>query len=334
MGKGQGVERPHPADLWKVQEPVRIGISACLLGEHVRWDGGHKRNRFLTDIFGRFVEWVPVCPEVESGMGVPREPIRLVRERGELRMIAEKSGRDYTKMMRAWAKRRVCELAGMGLCGYVLKKDSPSCGMKRVRVYGPRGGPASRSGRGLFAQVLMEELESLPVEEEGRLEDPRLRENFVERVFAYRRLRSLMARGVSMGRLVAFHTAHKLSLLSHSPSEYQALGRLVAQGKRLRRGDLLRRYAAGFMRALSRPATARRHVNVLHHLLGYLREHLDGEDRAELLKVIEDYRTGLVPLIVPLTLVRHHIRRLKVEYLEGQVYLEPHPKELMLRNHV
>jgi uncharacterized protein YbgA (DUF1722 family) len=235
--------------------------------------------------------------------------------------------------MRAYARRRVRALEGDDLCGYVLKKDSPSCGLERVRLYASAG-PAARTGRGLFAEALVERFPHLPVEEEGRLADARLRESFVVRVFAYRRLRRLFAGRWTQGGLVAFHTAHKMLLLAHLPSAYASLGRLVAGGRRLGREDLSRRYQDGFMAALARPSTPRLHANVLHHLVGHFRGLLDASDRNELLGLIEDHRRGLSPLIVPLTLVRHHARRLGIEYLLGQVYLDPHPKELMLLNRV
>jgi uncharacterized protein YbgA (DUF1722 family)/uncharacterized protein YbbK (DUF523 family) len=314
-------------------EPIRLGISSCLLGQHVRFDGGHKRDPFLVDTFGAFVEWVPVCPEVELGLGTPRESLRLVRKDDIVHMVNTKSGRDITVEMRRWARARVEELAGGNLAGYVLKKDSPSCGMERVKVYG-ESGMADRSGRGLFAEALMERFPRLPVEEEGRLSDPRLRDNFVERVFAYVRLRALFRPRWTAGDLVRFHTAHKMALLAHSPGMYAELGRLVAQAKTLDRAGLESRYRDLFMDTLAKLATARRHTNVLQHMAGHFKNLLGPDEKQELLGSIEDYRLGFVPLIVPLTLMKHHVRRHSVEYLAGQVYLDPHPKELMLRNHV
>jgi uncharacterized protein YbgA (DUF1722 family)/uncharacterized protein YbbK (DUF523 family) len=312
---------------------VRIGISSCLLGRKVRFDGGHKRDPFLTETFGRFVEWVPVCPEVEAGFGTPREAMRLVDDGGRLRLLTVKTARDLTDTMERYARRRANQLADERLCGYVLKKDSPSCGMARVKVYGPHNVPA-RTGVGLFAAALRARHPFLPLEEEGRLADPRIRDNFTERVFAYHRLRALFAGRWTLGALVSFHTAHKLSLLAHSNTAYQSLGRLVAGGKSLSRADLESRYTEGFMNALEPMATTRRHVNVLQHMAGYFKKQLDDASRAELAATIEDYRAGLVPLVVPITLVRHHVRQHGVAYLAGQIYLAPHPKELMLRNHV
>jgi uncharacterized protein YbgA (DUF1722 family)/uncharacterized protein YbbK (DUF523 family) len=322
-------------------DTIRIGISACLLGQEVRFDGGHKRDHFLTETFGRLVEWVPVCPEVEVGMGTPREPIRLVRgadpassgSEAQVRLVGVKSGKDWTQSMRNWSADRLEQLATLDLCGYVLKKDSPSCGMERVKIYAPPGMP-DKSGVGLFAAALLARFPTLPVEEEGRLQDPRLRDNFVERVFAYRRLRTLFAGRWTAGDLVRFHTAHKLVLLAHQPSAYTALGRLVATARQHPRAELRERYEREFMSALRRLATPTRHANVMQHMVGYFRTHLDADSRDELLALIEDHRHGIVPLIVPITLIKHHARRLGVEYLQGQVYLEPHPRELALRNHV
>ncbi|MEO8075851.1 MAG: DUF523 and DUF1722 domain-containing protein [Acidobacteriota bacterium] len=311
---------------------MRIGISACLLGQEVRFDGGHKRDSFLTEVLAPHVEWVPVCPEVEVGMGTPRETLRLVREQGTVRMITTRSAVDHTDAMNAWSGRRVEALAREDLDGYVLKKDSPSCGMERVKVYGTAG-PA-RDGRGLFAAALLARLPLLPVEEEGRLCDPRLRENFVERVFAYRRLKDLFTSRWSHGSLVRFHTAHKMSLLSHSTTAYQELGRLVADGSRLPKPELRQQYERLFMATLALPATTRRHTNVLMHMAGHLKAKLDAASKQELVESIEEYRRGFVPLVVPLTLIAHHVRVHAIAYLAGQLYLQPHPRELMLRNHV
>lgn len=313
--------------------PIRIGVSACLLGEHVRFDGGHKRDAFLTETFGRFVEWVPVCPEVECGLGTPREAMRLVRIEDHVRLLTVKTGVDLTGRMERFARPRLSALAGEHLSGYVLKKDSPTCGLERVKVYDRRGSPV-RGGRGLYAAALVKTYPHLPVEEEGRLADPRLRDNFVERVFAYWRLRGLFQRRWTVGDLVRFHTAHKLLLLAHAPEAYRRLGRLVAEARTVSRQDLERRYVEGFMQALKRMATARQHTDVLQHMAGYFKDRLDAPSKSELVNAIADYHRGLVPLVVPLTLVRHYVRVLDVPYLAGQLYLDPHPKELMLRNHV
>ena len=322
--------------LYASEEPIRIGVSSCLLGTKVRFDGGHKRSDFLVDTLGRFVEFVPICPEVEIGLGVPRETLRLVRDGDRAcatRLVASQTGTDYTDAMNLYAEHRCAALGSERLSGYVLKKDSPSCGMERVRIYGSSGMP-TRDGLGLFATALMRQYPALPVEEEGRLNDPHLRENFVERVFAYRRLRSLFSSRWTFGGLVRFHTAHKLALMAHSPKAYGELGRFVANARRLHRQEIVERYGLAFMEALKKIATAACHTNVLHHMHGYLRQHLDQDSREELISLIADYRHGLIPLVVPITLFRHYLRMFNVTYLSGQVYLEPHPKELMLLNHV
>ncbi len=317
------------------EEPIRLGVSSCLLGNAVRFDGGHKHDRFVTDGLGAFVEWVSVCPELEAGLGVPRPAMRLVEDGDDrgVRLVETASGLDHTAAMERYTQKRVRALRNLGLCGYVLKKGSPSCGMERVRVHPAGGGMPRNDGRGVFAAVLMAALPSLPVEEEGRLNDPVLRENFIERVFAYRRLQDVFQGRWTNGQVVRFHTAHKLQLMAHSPSAYRELGRLVAEVKQRPRAIFRDLYCDLFMQAMRRRASRGRNANVLQHAAGHLK-HIDAGARQELAHLIHDYREGLVPLVVPVTLLRHHTRTWNVEYLNGQTYLEPHPKELMLRNHV
>jgi uncharacterized protein YbgA (DUF1722 family) len=248
-------------------------------------------------------------------------------------LLTVKTGVDRTNRVLRYAEQRVSELSTQNLSGFVLKKDSPSCGMARVKIYGSGGVPI-RSGRGLFAATLADRCPNLPIEEEGRLCDPQLRDNFVERVFAYGRLRALFGGPWNHGALVRFHTAHKLTVMAHSPAAYRELGRLVAHGASLDRQDLKRQYSQAFMAALSIVATRRRHANALQHMVGYFKDRLDRESKAELVGAIDDYIREFVPLVVPITLIRHHVRAHNVGYLAGQAYLEPHPKELMLRNHV
>jgi uncharacterized protein YbgA (DUF1722 family)/uncharacterized protein YbbK (DUF523 family) len=312
---------------------IRLGVSSCLLGEEVRFDGGHKHDRFLTDVLGRHVEWVPVCPEVELGLGVPRNTLRLVGTPAAPRLVREKTGEDLTARMQRYAWERVRELAALELDGYVLKRASPSCGLLRVRVYRDTGVPAA-DGRGLFAEALVTALPALPVEEEGRLNDPALRENFIERVFVSARWRSFVKSSPRPRDLVAFHTAQKFAVLAHSPAHYARLGRLVAAAGRAFARATLDEYQALLMETCAVRATRGRHANVLTHMVGYFKRQLGADERAELVEVIDEYRHGLVPLVVPLTLVKHHVRRHRVQYLADQVYLNPHPKELMLRNHV
>ena len=312
---------------------IRVGISACLLGEPVRYDGGHKKDAYITGALARHFRWVPVCPEMELGLGTPREPIRLVGDAEAPRLVAAQSGTDLTEAMDTYARARLSALAAAGLSGYILKRASPSCGMERVKVYTEAGMP-SKSGRGLFARRLMEAYPLLPVEEEGRLADPGLRDNFITRVFACRRLSALAESGARAGDLIGFHAAHKLLLLAHSPVDYARLGRLLGDLGSLPARERLARYGEGFMRALAVRATPRKHVNVLQHIAGFFKRHLSAAEKRELGALISDFGAGLVPLVAPITLMRHYVAKFGVDYIADQVYLSPHPKELMLRNHV
>ncbi len=314
---------------------IRVGVSACLLGEEVRHDGGHKKDAFLTETLGPFVEWVPVCPEVEIGLGTPRDTLRLVGDATAPRLVVRKTGEDLTERMRRYARAKARELEALGLHGYVLKRASPSCGLFRVRVDRETGMPeGGGGGRGLYADELVRRFPMLPVEEEGRLTDAAIRENFIERIFAAARWRSFLEKKPRPRDLVAFHAAQKFAVLAHSPAHYAKLGRRVAgAGPRLTR-DRLDEYGTLLMEALAVRATRARHTNVLQHLAEFFKRDLDAPAWAELAEVIQEYHRGLVPLVVPLTLVRHYVRRFDAKYLADQVYLHPHPKELMLRNHV
>lgn len=325
----------HSKVVEAMDQPIRIGISACLLGQEVRFDGGHKKDGFLVHTLGEYVEWVAVCPEVEIGLGIPRPTLRLERAEGKdgVRMVMPKTGEDYTDRMVRYAEARMRRLEEADLDGYILKKDSPSCGMMRLKVYDVHGVP-KKEGVGLYAEVLMRRFPNLPVEEEGRLNDPRLRDNFIERVFAHRRLKEAFRGNWTRGGLVAFHTRHKLTLMAHSEKHYRDLGKRVAGIKQADRTAFRETYEREFMECLKRIATVRRNTNVLMHILGYFKNQLAAADRQELLSVIEDYHRELVPLVVPMTLIRHYVRLLDIAYLRDQTYLAPHPKELMLRNHV
>jgi uncharacterized protein YbgA (DUF1722 family)/uncharacterized protein YbbK (DUF523 family) len=315
-------------------EPVRILVSACLLGEKVRYDGGHKRDSFLIETLGPFVEWIRICPEVDCGLPVPREAMRLVGDPKNPRLVTNKSGIDHTDRVERWAKSRLEELSGLDLCGYICKKDSPSSGMERVKVYGAGGGAPARTGTGVFTRRFMERFPRIPVEEEGRLNDPVLREMFIERVFCLRRFRDLLARPPSRGALVDFHTDHKLLLLSHDRGHYEEMGRLVAGAKALPIASLYRKYEEIFLSALAHKATPKKCADVLSHMMGYFRKMLSSAEKQEMIEVIDQYRQRLVPLVVPVTLIRHYVRKYDVAYLARQRFLNPHPVELMLRNHV
>jgi uncharacterized protein YbgA (DUF1722 family)/uncharacterized protein YbbK (DUF523 family) len=312
---------------------VRLGVSACLLGHAVRFDGGHKRNDFLTGTLDRYVEWVPVCPEEDAGFGTPREPMRLVQHGEDVRLVTVRSGRDVTDVLTRWAAARVPAFAALDLDGYVLKKDSPSCGLRRVKVYPePSAGVPSRNGRGLFASALCASLALLPIEEEGRLSDPAIREHFIEQVYAHHRLRRQLRARPSPGTLVDFHTRHKLQLLAHSPAKYAELGRLVASAGPKATVEMVAEYGRVFMKALSTTATRGRHANVLQHAVGYFRDSLTGAARQDLASAIGDYQRALVPLAVPLRLIAHYARLHGVSYLTRQAYFDPYPAELVLRN--
>jgi uncharacterized protein YbgA (DUF1722 family)/uncharacterized protein YbbK (DUF523 family) len=312
-------------------ETVKLGISACLLGENVRYDGGHKLDHFLRDTLGQFVAYVPVCPEVECGLGVPRESMRLVGDARDPRLVTTRTHVDQTERMKQWAAKRVVELEKEGLCGFIFKANSPSSGMERVRIYTEKGMP-TKTGVGLFARAFMEHFPLLPVEEEGRLHDAVLRENFIESLFVYRRWREACA-AKSRSTLAAFHASHKLLVLSHSPKHVTALGRIVAHAKDRPIGRVVDEYQNLLMEALKLKPTPAKHVNVLHHLMGYFKKQLTADEKQELLDVIESYRNGHVPLIVPVTLVNHYVRKYDQAYLREQLYLTPHPIELQLRNH-
>jgi uncharacterized protein YbgA (DUF1722 family)/uncharacterized protein YbbK (DUF523 family) len=315
-----------------MEEKIRLGISECLLGHQVRYDGGHKWDRYLTDTLGQYVEYVPVCPEVECGLGIPREAMRLVGNSESPRLVTIRSGADLTERMLSWAGKRVAELEKEDLCGFIFKSDSPSSGMERVKVYNERGMP-EKKGVGLFARAFVEHFPLIPVEEEGRLHDPKLRENFIESIFALKRWREVRKEGMSRGNLVDFHTEHKLLVLSHSPKHQSLMGKLVAAGKSLKAGDLFDQYETLLLEALKLRTTMKKNTNVIQHMMGYFKEQLSKDEKQELLDVIEMYRKGYVPLIVPVTLMNHYVRKYKEPYLSRQVYLNPHPVSLQLRNH-
>jgi uncharacterized protein YbgA (DUF1722 family)/uncharacterized protein YbbK (DUF523 family) len=311
------------------QEKIRLGISSCLLGAKVRYDGGHKLDTFLRDILGRYVEFVPVCPEVEAGLGVPREAMHLTGDPARPRLVGIKTGTDFTGTMVDWARQRMEALAGEGLCGFVFKSGSPSSGMERVRVYsGP--GAFSKTGSGIFARIFMERFPLIPVEDEGRLHDPEIRENFIERIFVWKRWSET---DKAPAGVVDFHTRHKLLILSHSETHYRAMGKLVARAGEIPPAMLREEYQAALMEALRLKATPRKNSNVLEHMLGYFKRDLTHDEKQEILEVIAMYRKGSLPLIVPVTLMAHFVRKYDQPYLRGQVYLNPHPIELQLRNH-
>ena len=313
-------------------EKIKLGISTCLLGENVRYDGGHKLDRFLTNTLGGYVEYVPVCPEVECGLPIPREAMHLEGDPDSPRLVTTRTKQDMTDCMVQWARKRVVELEKEDLCGFIFKSNSPSSGMERVRVYNEKGMPVKK-GIGIFAGIFMDRFPLLPAEEEGRLHDPELRENFIERIFTLKQWREVLAKKKSRGNLVDFHTQNKLLILSHSPKHYQVMGNLVAQAKEVPIKELYTQYQILLTEALKLKTTPKKNANVLQHMMGYFREQLSSDEKQELLEVIDFYRKGDIPLIVPITLINHYVRKYNQPYPKQQVYLNPHPLELQLRNH-
>jgi len=310
---------------------VRLGISSCLLGQEVRFNGGHKRDGFVADVLSRFVDYYPVCPEVAIGLGIPRAPIRLVGDPACPHTVGtDDPSLDVTERLDAFSRKQVASLPGIS--GYILKKDSPSCGMERVKVYGLQGGMGQRKGVGIYARALMDGMPELPVEEEGRLNDPVLRENFLTRVYVHDRWRRTCTAELTRGKLIGFHSDHKYLVMAHSQAAYKRLGQLLADLRNVDLEAVAQMYFAELMTSLRRRVSRKRHVNVLQHMLGYLKKSIDSGDKAELIRHIEAYRDGEVPLIVPTTLLRHHFRRHPDPYMERQVYLHPYPDELALRN--
>jgi uncharacterized protein YbgA (DUF1722 family)/uncharacterized protein YbbK (DUF523 family) len=310
---------------------IKIGISSCLLGNEVRFDGGHKHDRYITGTLGTFFDFVPVCPEVECGLSVPRESMRLVGDPDSPRLITNKTGTDHTDKMNAWAHARVEQLEQENLCGFIFKSKSPSSGMERVKVYDKNNVPRA-VGVGLFARVFKRQFPILPVEEEGRLHDLVLRENFIESVFVYQRWRNTVD-DFTAKKLVTFHTGHKSLLRAHSEKHYRELGRIAAEAGSLEPEQLLDSYQDNLMAAMRLKPTVKKHVNVLMHMMGYFKKRLSSDEKQELLEVIERFRNYHIPLIVPITLMNHYVRKYDEPYLQHQHYLNPHPTELKLRNH-
>jgi len=316
-----------------IQGPIRILISSCLQGEKVRYDGGHKRDPFLVETLGRFVEYFPVCPELECGFPVPREPMRLWGTPDMPQILGAVSGTNFTELMHAWCRKKVRNLEQFDLSGYICRKESPSCGMYRVKMYGIYDTPA-RVAMGIFTKTFMEHFPLIPMEEDGRLQDPSLREMFIERVFTLRRFRESFRHGKSSGALVKFHTDHKMQILSHGRTQYKEMGGLITQAKTLPVDELYGRYQQLLLETLSQRTTPAKCADVMTHMMGYLRDRLTHEEKQELLELIDRYRNRILPMVVPATMFRHYIRKYKIAYLERQVFLNPHPAELMLRNHV
>ncbi len=312
---------------------IKLGVSACLLGERVRYDGQHKLDRYIVDTLGSFFDYVPVCPEVECGLSIPREAMHLEGNVDSPRLVTIHTHIDLTDKMLSWVSRRVDELGKENLCGYIFKSKSPSSGMRSIKVFNPETGIPVKRGVGLFASAFMECNPLLPVEDEGRLHDPAIRENFIERVFAFSRWQDL-GETPSKHEFMNFHTRHKLLVMAHNQDLYRQLGRIASAISSNGVPNTMQEYFPLFMKALSLRATAKKHTNVLQHIMGYFKKDLSADEKSELLEVIESYRNEQIPLIVPVTLLKHYIRKFDQQYLKEQYYLNPHPYELSLRNHV
>ncbi|SDY49629.1 YbgA family protein [Tindallia californiensis] len=310
---------------------INVGVSTCLLGESVRYDGGHKLDRYVRDVLGEYFEYYPVCPEQESGMPTPREAMRLVGDEENHRLLTNKTGVDKTPMMKSYIDKKLPMLEKKELHGFIFKKDSPSSGLYRVKIYHENGNPIGK-GSGMFAAAYKKAFPNIPAEEDGRLNDPHLRENFIVRVFAHHRWKEFLKKDPSVGELVEYHTREKMLMMAHSVEHYKTLGKITALGSTIPKEELFAKFEKEYLEGLTFHATVKKNTNVLHHILGYFKKELSPWEKQEVLELVERYHRREVPLVVPLTLLNHFIRKYEKEYLIKQRYLNPHPSELMLRN--
>lgn len=312
---------------------IKLGVSSCLLGEEVRFDGGHKYDSWIVDTLGQFAEYIPICPEVGCGLAIPREAMHLVGNKDDYRMLTIKTGIDHTERMLSFCKPTIAALKQERLCGYIFKSKSPSCGLEQVKVYPPYQGVPGKTGIGIYAREFMHEFPLLPVEEEGRLHDAERRENFITRIFIMQRWQQMIDGKVKASDLVRFHTIHKYLIMAHSPQHYREMGKLVAALQKEPLSELLTHYFELLMTACKRHATPRKQQYVLLHILGYFKQDLDAFEKQEMMEILSQYKEGLIPLIVPITLLNHYVRKYDKSYLADQIYLHPHPIELKLLNH-
>ena len=338
-------------DIPDPEKQITLGISSCLLGHKVRYNGGHKRSSFCVNTLARFFHFEPICPELAIGLGIPREPIRLVGKLADSSLSAEKSSSsapgkklnirvvgtdnaelDVTDDLVQYGRQMAGQLSH--ICGYILMQKSPSCGMDRVKVYHQNGHPLGESAPGAYAGAFMDSCPLLPVEEEGRLHDPVLRENFFTRVYAYYSWQKMVLAQPSYNALVEFHAMYKYMIMAHYPQGYKRLGQIVARGRESSLPALLEEYFEAFMTALKRRANRKSHTNAMMHILGYVKKSVAGKERNQLLTLIEEYRQGMVPLIAPMTMLRHFIENHGSPYIQKQTYLTPHPDQLGLRNQI
>ncbi len=312
---------------------VNVGISSCLLGEEVRFNGGHKRSAVCTEELGKYFQFKSVCPEMGIGLGVPRKPIRLIGDPKQPKAVGVDNPKlDVTESLQAYGQKTLPYLED--ICGYIFMKGSPSCGVFRVKVYRENGMPNENPGSGIFASVIMENFPLLPVEEAGRLTDPVLKENFINRVFAYQNWQQLKKQGLTINRLIDFHSRYKYTLMAHSSASCIKLGRLLANADKTGIERLGNDYFTLFMQTLARKATRKTNTNVLMHLQGYLKTKLDRKETETLGEVIEQYRLGILPMIVPVTLLKGFFHSHPDSYIEKQAFLRPYPEDLSLRNQI
>ena len=330
---GKEIRSAGKKNRFDVTGKIRLGVSACLLGQNVRYNGGHTRDPYIIQTLGPFAEYLPVCPEVECGMPVPREAMRLVGDVENPSLMTIKTGKDMTGQMKTWAKKRLDEIEKEALCGFIFKSKSPSSGLFRARVYNEKGMPA-QNGTGIWAGMFRDRFPLLPLEEEGRLHDPVLRENFIERIFVFKRWRDMLEAGETPGHLVDFHTRHKLLLMAHSPKHYREMGKIVAGAGKQTMEQRFARYGESLAKVMALKSTVAKNINVLQHIMGYFKKNISPDEKQELLSVFDRYKNRQTPLIVPITLLNHYVRKYKQPYLASQVYLRPHPSEMGLRNYV
>ncbi|MDF2643066.1 MAG: hypothetical protein K0R45_2339 [Pseudomonas sp.] len=309
----------------------KLGISACLMGVEVRFNGGHKESHLCTRALSEYFDFIPLCPEVAIGMGIPREPIRLVGDPESPQAVGTvNSDLNVTSALADYGTHMAAEVGD--ICGYIFMQKSPSCGLERVKVYRENGAPVDGGGRGIYAKAFCEQHPNLPVEEDGRLNDAVLRENFVTRVFAYAAWQEVLKTGVTRRALTEFHSRYKYQLMANNPAQYKVLGNMLGSMGRSDPNEIAPLYFSELMSALKKCATRSTHTNVLQHLSGYLKQTISAEDKQEIQALIAQYHQGIVPLIVPLTLLKHHFRQHPDPYVALQVYMQPHPENLSLRN--
>ncbi len=307
---------------------IQLGISACLLGQEVRFDGGHKRSTYVLYDLKDMFDFHPICPEMAIGMGAPRKSIRLVRDNDTILLQSADASLDVTQKMQAFSQRTVPELANLG--GYLFCAKSPTCGMERVNEYAVGTNNATKTGVGVFARQLMATYPLMPVEETSRLNDPHIRDNFFTRVYAYHEWQSMRAAGLTKHQLLQFHARYKYLLMAHNQVIYRELGPLLATMED-NLDEVAHEYFTGFMTALKCHASRKNQTSTLQHIQGYFKKQLSASQKAELTSAIMDYHEGLLPLLVPITLINHYVREFSCQYIADQVYLQPHPQVLKLR---